>query len=292
MKRIIITVLSVVLVCAVSVISLHAQPEEVTESLTLAIKKANHALSSIKKEDYAQATESLNQIEQLVTVIEANTPSREVEEILGQAQALMKKNELSAASAKLLDARKALKKLRWYKPISLSRQLIGKTEKYLKKNKVSKAIAKVEQARLSTRLESLQQRVDHIKENARLATKHIGEGKNKEALECMEKLMTPLTHLQYVLPLTEARGHLGEAQEVISKRGFDKGLALLGSADTEISLALKSAEPKMRGFVKKAQKELEEAKKSVMIKEPRSVALVYSVWGRVQSLMALQACKL
>jgi hypothetical protein len=292
MKKIIVKFLAVVLVCAVSVISVHAEPKEVTESLTLAIKKANHALTSIEKEDYVQATESLNELEQLVTVIETNTPSREVEEILGEAEALIKKNELSVASAKLLDARKALKKLIWYKPTHQSRQLIGKAEKYLAKNKVSEALAKVELARLSARLAPLQKRMDHIKENARLARKYIGEGKKKDAVEHVEKLLAPLTRLEYLLPLTEARGYLGEAREVISKRDFDKGLALLRSAETKIALAHKSAKPTMRGYVKKAQRELEEAKKSVQLKEPRSVAIVYSVWAQLQNLMAQKACKL
>lgn len=290
MKRIIVTLLSLILICAVSVISVHAEPK--TESLTLAIKKANHALSSIRKEDYAQATESLNELEQLVTVIETNTPSREVEEILSEAEALIKKNELSVASAKLLDARKALKKLIWYKPTHRSRQLIGKAEKYLAKNKVSEALAKVELARLSARLAPLQKRMDHIKENAQLARKYIGEGNKKDAVEHVEKLLTPLTRLEYLFPLTEARGYLGEAREVISKRDFDKGLALLRSAETKIALAHKSAKPTMRGYVKNAQRELEEAKKSVQMKEPRSVAIVYSVWARVQNLMAQKACRL
>ena len=292
MKTIIVTFLSVVLVFAVSVISVHAQPKEITESLTLAVKKANHALSSIKKEDYAQATESLNQLEHLIAVMERNTPSRGMEEILGQAEALIRKNELSAASAKLLDARKELKKLSWYKPIHQSRQLIGKTEKYLKKNNAPEALAKVEVARLSARLAPIQKRMDHIKENARLARKSVGEGKKKEALGHVEKLLKPLKRLEYLIPLTEARGLLGEAREVISHGDFDKGLALLKATEPKIASAHKSAKPTMRGFVKKAQRELEEAKKSVMLKEPRSVAFVYSVWGQIQNLMAQKACSL
>ena len=135
MKRIIVKCLPVVLFFVVSVISVHAQSEvDITESLALAVKKANLALSSIKNEDYAQATESLNQLEQLIALMEKNTPSRGVEEIISQAEELIRKNELSAASAKLLDARKELKKLAWYKSIHRCRQLIGKTEKYLKKN--------------------------------------------------------------------------------------------------------------------------------------------------------------
>ncbi len=292
MKRIIVTFLCVVLICALSVISVHAEPKDVTESLTLAIKKANHALSSIKKEDYVQARESLNQLEQLVTVIQTNTPSSEVEEILGQAEALIKKNEPSAASAKLVDARKALKKLIWYKPTHRSLQLIGKAEKYLAKNEASEALAKVEQARLSARLAPLQKPTDHIKENARLARKYIGEGKKKEAVESVEQLLKPLTRLAYLLPLTEARGYLGEAREVISKGDFDKGLALIRSAEPKIALAHESAKPTMRGYVKKAQIELEEAKKSVLMKEPRCVAIVYSVWVQLQNLMAQKACSL
>ncbi len=292
MKKIIVKFLAVALICGVNLTSLHAQPKGVTESLSLAIDMANHALSSIKEEDYSQAAESLEQVEQLVAVIEANTPSREVEEILGQAEALMKRNELSAASAKLLEAREALKRLAWYKPIIRSRQLIGKTEKYLAKGEVSKALVKVEEARLSTRLGSLQKRMDEIKKNARLARNDIGEGKNKEALERVEKLLRPLTRLQYLFPLTEARGYLGEAREVISKRGFERGLALLESAETKIALAHRSAQPTMRGHVMKVQEELGEAKESVVKKEPRSVAIVYSVWAHVQNLMAQKACKL
>ena len=109
MKRIFINCLPVLFVFAVSVISVHAEPKDITEFLTIAVQNANHALSSIKKEDYAQATESLNQLEQLIALMEKNTPSRGVEEIISQAEELIRKNELSAASAKLLDARKELK---------------------------------------------------------------------------------------------------------------------------------------------------------------------------------------
>jgi len=247
--------------------------------------------SSIKKEDYPQVMESLDQVQKLVGIIETGTPSREVEDILSQAEGLIKKGEVSQASAGLKTAETALKKLVWYKSTVVVRNLIRKANRYLRQNKLSEALAKIELAKGSVRIYTLQRRIDEIKENGQFTREYIGQGKKKEALESMEKLLTPLMRLQYLLPLTDARGYLGEAQEVISRRGFDKGLALVQSAESKIALAFKSAEQTEQGYVIRIQNELKGVKKSLQMKEPRSVALVYGVWMDLQKLVLPKACK-
>ncbi len=290
MRRLWVLLVGVFIGISFSGVNAFAQQPGEKSVLVRAIEKANTAREAIVNDKYKDAVASLDQADKLVAEIDAAMPSREVVGLLNEADKFARQNDFSGALQKLTEAEAASMKLLSYQQVNKLVQAIRTLEKSAREKDADAITKGMKTALFYAKIRIMQRRIDEINAASAATKKFLSEQKKKSALDSFEKLIIPLTRLEYLLPLLEARGIMGDAYDQILKKDFAATLTSLEATARKVTVAKKYAKETEIANAMEILNKIEEVKKSIQAKEPRSAALIYGLSFDINDLMTAKVC--